>query len=192
MRKLRGINQPKKRTVQLKNDLVKPTQCKTLDSAEGQQLLKIINSEKPKDKPLPCIRKPQRLLPPVPQFDKESSFDDAISCTYSISTSLTNRKTQMETSILMEYYHLYQGTSDSKLLNHISKKTGFSKKQLNKWFWDRKQREQQLDEARSLTYPGVIFAITDTRSGKDITPTFSEMFGEHNLFTTEKVPCKLS
>jgi len=59
----------------------------------------------------------------------------------------------------MEYYHLYQGHWDKKLFAGLMQKTGFSKKQLNKWFWDRKKKEKDLEFTKRHTYPGLIFSI---------------------------------
>ena len=43
--------------------------------------------------------------------------------------------------LLISYYHLYDGTWDEKNFFELLSKTGFTKKQLNKWFWDRKKKE---------------------------------------------------
>lgn len=51
------------------------------------------------------------------------------------------RKTQEQMKILIEYYHLYEGHWDEKNFRSLIQKTGFNKKQLNKWFWDRKKKE---------------------------------------------------
>ncbi len=43
--------------------------------------------------------------------------------------------------LLLSYYHLYAGHWDEKYFADLVLKTGFNKKQLNKWFWDRNKKE---------------------------------------------------
>ena len=74
--------------------------------------------------------------------------------------------------ILINNYHLYEGQWDEKNFRCLIKKTGFNKKQLNKWFWDRKKKEQDSIKAKKLAYPGLIFQITNMNDGKDLTPSF--------------------
>jgi len=65
----------------------------------------------------------------------------------------------------LEYYHLYDGHWDKELFGDLLKETGFNKKQLNKWFWDRKKKERDTLAAKRLAYPGLIFQITQMDTG---------------------------
>lgn len=85
------------------------------------------------------------------------------------------RKTKETLQLLIQYYQHYEGTwSDSKFASLIEK-TGFSKRQLNKWFWDRKKKETEQMEFKKLSYPGLIFRVECTRTGKDLTPSFRNL-----------------
>ena len=70
------------------------------------------------------------------------------------------RKTQEQMKELIKYYHLYDGHWDDKNFASLIVKTGFNKKQLNKWFWDRKKKEQDAIKAKQISYPGLLFQIT--------------------------------
>lgn len=59
--------------------------------------------------------------------------------------------------LLITLYHKYEGHWDEDNFKDLVQKTGYSKKQLNKWFWDRKEKERLDIEAKKLTYPGLIF-----------------------------------
>mgnify|MGYP002633485544 CR=1 FL=1 len=58
---------------------------------------------------------------------------------------------------LVQYYHLYDGHWSDGNFRELIKKSGFTKKQLNKWFWDRKKKERDGINAKKLAYPGLIF-----------------------------------
>lgn len=98
------------------------------------------------------------------------------------------RKTKQQMKILISYYHLYDGTWDEKNFCELIERTGFTKKQLNKWFWDRKKKETDALDAKKLSYPGLIFAITNVRTGKDMTPSFKKVCSTQPIFLIEK--CK--
>ena len=85
----------------------------------------------------------------------------------------------------MRYYHLYDGHWDHDLFEQIVMETGYSAKQINKYFWDRKRKEQHNLEAKKFSYPGLIFQITDCRTGKDLTPSFAKMASCRPLFRVE-------
>ena len=89
--------------------------------------------------------------------------------------------------LLISYYHLYEGSWDEKNFCELIERTGFSKKQLNKWFWDRKKKENDAIEAKKISYPGLIFAITNVRTGKDLTPSFKKVCSAQPIFLVEKV-----
>jgi hypothetical protein len=52
------------------------------------------------------------------------------------------RKSKEIVKLLISYYHLYEGHWDEDNFRDLILKTGFNKKQLNKWFWDRKEKER--------------------------------------------------
>jgi len=95
------------------------------------------------------------------------------------------RKTKEQMKMLISYYHLYEGSWDEKNFCELVQQTGFSKKQLNKWFWDRKKKETDALEAKKLSYPGLIFAITNVRTGQDLTPEFKKICSKP-IFLIEK------
>lgn len=97
------------------------------------------------------------------------------------------RKTKEQMKLLISYYHLYEGSWDEKNFFELVQKTGFSKKQLNKWFWDRKKKETDALEAKKLSYPGLIFAITNIKTGQDLTPEFKKICSKP-IFLIEKCP----
>ena len=88
--------------------------------------------------------------------------------------------------ILISYYHLYEGHWDDENFKDLITQTGFTKKQLNKWFWDRKRKENRNMEIKKLTYPGLIFQITNMQSGEDLTPSFMQMAKLKPLFRVIK------
>jgi hypothetical protein len=57
---------------------------------------------------------------------------------------LNNRKTEQQTKLLMKYLHLYKGFWEDEIFSGLLQQTEFSKKQLNKWFWDRKKKYEEL------------------------------------------------
>jgi len=77
--------------------------------------------------------------------------------------------------ILIRYYYKYEGHWDDKNFHDLIELTGFNKKQLNKWFWDRKKKEEDTQEAKKLSYPGLIFLIHNTKTGDDLTPEFKRL-----------------
>ena len=52
---------------------------------------------------------------------------------------------------------------------------GFDKRQVNKWFWDRKKKESDSIKSKKLSYPGLLWEITNARTGKDLTPSFKRL-----------------
>ena len=75
------------------------------------------------------------------------------------SKKLPKRKSDFENNILMKYYHLYEGYWENDLYEQIEYECGyaFTKKQINKYFWDKKKKERKCIEAKKYTYPGLIF-----------------------------------
>ena len=83
---------------------------------------------------------------------------------------------------LINYYHLYEGHWDEKNFSSLIQKTGFNKKQLNKWFWDRKKKVRDAQKTKKLSYPGLLFEITNTVTGQDLTPSFKTIICNQPIF----------
>lgn len=60
---------------------------------------------------------------------------------------------------------MYEGHWDENNFKTLIEESGFKKKQLNKWFWDRKKRETEAIKHRRLNYPGLIFTVTQMKTG---------------------------
>ena len=99
--------------------------------------------------------------------------------------------------ILVSHYNdVYKKTGkwDKDKLGHLIKITGYDKRQLNKWMWDRLHKEKESLKAKQKAYPGIIFTIKNMKNGKDLTPDFSKVCIKP-LFRVEKVDrkgCKLT
>mmetsp|Transcript_24537 Transcript_24537/g.38056 ORF Transcript_24537/g.38056 Transcript_24537/m.38056 type:complete len:103 (-) Transcript_24537:75-383(-) len=88
--------------------------------------------------------------------------------------------------VLLGYYHLYQGKWDDQLFGNLVQRTGFNKKQLNKWFWDRRKKVSEALQAKKQCYPGLIFQVTSMETGKDLTPSFKKLCVNNPIFRIEK------
>ena len=86
----------------------------------------------------------------------------------------------------MKYFNLYKGTWDDERLGELITLTGFSKKQLNKWFWDRTKRMKDCLEEKKMSYPGLIFQITNMETDQDLTPSFKKLCVNKPIFKIEK------
>lgn len=111
-------------------------------------------------------------------------MSDANDCTY---VRNSKRKSQELVNILMKHYQHYNGKWEPEMFNDLIKKTGYTKKQINKWMWDRKKKERDALQAKKLSYPGLIFQIKNSRTGKDLTPSFTKLASKMPLFTITKV-----
>ena len=100
----------------------------------------------------------------------------------------SNRKDEKLLKILINAYASYEGKWDEKKFRCLVAQTGLNKSQLNKWFWDRRKRDKDSIKARRCSYPGLLFEITDTKTGKDLTPMFRRLFTKNSetLFKVEK------
>ena len=96
------------------------------------------------------------------------------------------RKSKHIVKLLISHYFKYEGHWDDNHFKEVLLQTGFTKKQLNKWFWDRREKERHLIEAKKLTYPGIVFQITDCNTGKDLTPDFVKLC-QKPIFSTKKI-----
>lgn len=82
------------------------------------------------------------------------------------------RKTNEQQEILLKAFQKYKGKWDENNFRYLVRVTGFTKRQLNKWFWDRKKKVKDALNAKKLSYPGLLFEITNVVTGKDLTPSF--------------------
>jgi hypothetical protein len=66
------------------------------------------------------------------------------------------------------------------------KRTTMTKVQINKWMWDRRKKVTESLEAKKLSYPGLLFTITNMETGADLTPSFKNLHSNQPLFTCVK------
>ena len=78
------------------------------------------------------------------------------------------------------------GKWEEEKFGHLIPLTGMSAKQLNKWFWDRKKKEDDSIKAKKMSYPGLIFHVYNIKSGKDLTPAFPTLVHRVKIFTIQK------
>jgi hypothetical protein len=97
------------------------------------------------------------------------------------------RKTQKQQEILMKAFQKYNGKWDENNFRVLVRLTGFTKRQLNKWFWDRKKKVRDAIKAKRLSYPGLLFEITNIKTGQDLTPSFKTIICNQPIFQIEKV-----
>ena len=89
--------------------------------------------------------------------------------------------------LFIKNFQNYEGYWDDSKFSQLAKRAGLSKKQLNKWLWDRNKRVKDALKKKKIMYPGCIFQITNTESGKDLTPTFGEVLGGQKLFEIHRI-----
>lgn len=97
------------------------------------------------------------------------------------------RKNQEQLEILVKAFQKYNGKWDESNFRQLVRATGFTKRQLNKWFWDRKKKVRDALKTKKLSYPGLLFEITDARTGRDLTPSFKTIICNQPIFQTTKV-----
>jgi hypothetical protein len=68
----------------------------------------------------------------------------------------SKRKTPEEMQLLIHWFDQYEGKWDNKFMP-LCKISGFNKRQLNKWFWDRRKKQNDIIKHKRLSYPGLIF-----------------------------------
>jgi hypothetical protein len=95
--------------------------------------------------------------------------------------------TRKEKEILNQYYHQYEGKWNHKLFGFLQKQSGLTIKVINKLFWEKKRKQNFLIQHKMATYPGLIFQITNEKSGKDLTPTFKKIYNGQPIFKIQKV-----
>ena len=76
------------------------------------------------------------------------------------------RKDKKTQEILMKAFDKYQGKWDEQQFRELTYITGFNKRQLNKWFWDRKKKVKDSLKAKTLSYPGLLFQVTNNLTGQ--------------------------
>lgn len=82
------------------------------------------------------------------------------------------RKTKAQHQILINYFERYDGKWDDQMFRELVEKTGFNKRQLNKWFWDRRKKVTESLRMKRVIFPGILFRVTNAKTGKDLTPDF--------------------
>lgn len=80
--------------------------------------------------------------------DQQNNDDDEGLKSKNNPSKYKGRKSKEQMKLLISYYHLYDGAWDEKNFFELVQKTGFTKKQLNKWFWDRKKKENDALAAK--------------------------------------------
>ena len=96
------------------------------------------------------------------------------------------RKDKKTYDILMQAFDKYQGKWDEQQFRELTYITGFNKRQLNKWFWDRKKKVKDSLKAKTLSYPGLLFEVTNSKTGQDLTPSFKTIICNKPIFLIEK------
>lgn len=86
----------------------------------------------------------------------------------------------------MQAFDKYQGKWDEQQFRELTYITGFNKRQLNKWFWDRKKKVKDSLKAKTLSYPGLLFEVTNSITGQDLTPSFKTIICNKPIFLIEK------
>uniref|UniRef100_A0A7S3CKR3 Homeobox domain-containing protein n=1 Tax=Strombidium rassoulzadegani TaxID=1082188 RepID=A0A7S3CKR3_9SPIT len=97
------------------------------------------------------------------------------------------RKTKGQLKILLRYFDKYNGKWDESQFRELVEKTGYSKRQLNKWFYDRNKKVKESIKAKQISYPGLVFRIMNMKSGRDLTPSFKKLTRGRKIFHIEKV-----
>lgn len=92
------------------------------------------------------------------------------------------RKTSSQLEVLVQAFQKYNGKWDESNFRHLVRVTGFTKRQLNKWFWDRKKKVRDAQKTKKLSYPGLLFEITNTVTGQDLTPSFKTIICNQPIF----------
>ena len=57
-------------------------------------------------------------------------------------TKVKTRKTSEQRAVLIYYYQFYEGHWDEQIFLEVVALTGFNKWQVNKWFYDRRKKEE--------------------------------------------------
>ena len=59
--------------------------------------------------------------------------------------------------LFIKNFQNYEGYWDDSKFSTLAKSAGLSKKQLNKWLWDRNKRVKDALKKKKIIYPGCIF-----------------------------------
>ena len=101
--------------------------------------------------------------------------------------SYSRWKLKMELLILFSYYRKHQGKWDKPTYLKISSETGLSKRQLQKWLWDQNKKFQDTLKYKKLAYPGLIFRITNEKTGQDLTQLFRRWYRPNQFSRLRKL-----
>lgn len=115
------------------------------------------------------------------QLKKQIKYTEKMFC------QKKGRKDKKTCEFLRRVYEKYDGNFSEQQLRTLSYITGFKRKQLIKWFYDRKKKIQDAVKAKMLSCPNTIFLITNTKTGKNITPSFNKIVCNKPIFKIEKV-----
>ena len=115
------------------------------------------------------------------QLKKQIKYTEKMFC------QKKGRKDKMTCEFLRRVYEKYDGNFSEHQLRTLSYITGFKRKQLIKWFYDRKKKIQDAVKAKMLSCPNTIFLITNMKTGKNITPSFNKIVCNKPIFKIEKV-----
>ena len=66
--------------------------------------------------------------------------------------------------MLRPYVPMYNGFWDEEKFGHLKEITGYTSKNLNKWFWDQNKKEDNLIVNKSENYPEIIFWIYNMKT----------------------------
>jgi hypothetical protein len=149
-----------------------------LDHFEVPKVLKIkaamVNTQFPKQT-LNLNRQSKR------QMKKQIKYNERILC------QKKGRKDKKTCDYLRKVFERYDGDFSEQQLRSLTYITGFKRKQLIKWFYDRKKKIQDAVKAKMLSCPNTIFLITNMKTGQNITPSFHSIVCNKPIFQIEKV-----
>jgi hypothetical protein len=149
-----------------------------LDNFEVPKVLKIkaamVNTQFPKQT-LNLNRQSKR------QMKRQIKYNERILC------QKKGRKDQKTCEYLRKVFERYDGDFTEQQLRSLTYITGFKRKQLIKWFYDRKKKIQDAVKAKMLSCPNTLFLITNMKTGKNITPSFNSIVCNKPIFQIEKV-----
>ena len=93
------------------------------------------------------------------QMKKQIKYNERILC------QKKGRKDKMTCDFLRRVFEKYDGNFSEQQLRSLTYITGFKRKQLIKWFYDRKKKIEDAVKAKMLSCPNTIFLITNTKTG---------------------------
>ena len=97
--------------------------------------------------------------------EKENPINNSAKVLFGVSKTFTPKqkhplKSRLSSHILQLFiknFQNYEGYWDDSKFSTLAKSAGLSKKQLNKWLWDRNKRVKDTLKKKKIIYPGCIF-----------------------------------